>query len=186
VGAAVGLGNIWRFPTLAGESGGGAFVIVYIACVFLLGLPLVLSEIFIGRVGQTDAIGSIRRVAAQSQASPGWSVFGAVGALAAFLIVAFYSVVAGWVLYYVGVMGSDLAQAIMAGDPFPRRAGGGKPRTDPAAAGRHVRQSRSAPGSAFPVHGADALQSLRAASVRASRRPPPTLCRCSSSCLSGW
>ena len=58
VGAAVGLGNIWRFPTLAGESGGGAFVIVYIACVFLLGLPLVLSEIFIGRVGQTDAIGS--------------------------------------------------------------------------------------------------------------------------------
>ena len=118
VGAAVGLGNIWRFPTLAGESGGGAFVIVYIACVFLLGLPLVLSEIFIGRVGQTDAIGSIRRVAAQSQASPGWSVFGAVGALAAFLIVAFYSVVAGWVLYYVGVMGSDLAQAIMAGDPF--------------------------------------------------------------------
>ena len=118
VGAAVGLGNIWRFPTLAGESGGGAFVIVYIACVFLLGLPLVLSEIFIGRVGQTDAIGSIRLVAAQSQASPGWSVFGAVGALAAFLIVAFYSVVAGWVLYYVGVMGSDLAQAIMAGDPF--------------------------------------------------------------------
>ena len=64
VGAAVGLGNIWRFPTLAGESGGGAFVIFYIGCVFLLGLPLVLSEIFIGKVGQTDAIGSIRRVAA--------------------------------------------------------------------------------------------------------------------------
>jgi NSS family neurotransmitter:Na+ symporter len=85
VGAAVGLGNIWRFPTLAGESGGGAFVIVYIACVFLLGLPLVLSEIFIGRVGQTDAVGSIRRVATQSQAAPGWSIFGAIGALAAFL-----------------------------------------------------------------------------------------------------
>ena len=68
VGAAVGLGNIWRFPTLAGESGGGAFVIFYIACVFLLGLPLVLSEVFIGKAGQTDAVGSIRRVAAQSKA----------------------------------------------------------------------------------------------------------------------
>ncbi|MDG5748492.1 sodium-dependent transporter [Qipengyuania sp. XHP0207] len=118
VGAAVGLGNIWRFPTLAGESGGGAFVLFYIACVFLLGLPLVLSEIFIGRVGQTDAVGSIRRVAGQSNASPAWSIFGGIGALAAFLIVSFYSVVAGWVLYYSGVMGADLVDAIMSGDPF--------------------------------------------------------------------
>ena len=118
VGAAVGLGNIWRFPTLAGESGGGAFVFFYIACVFLLGLPLVLSEIFIGRVGQTDAVGSIRKVAAQSQSSPSWAVFGAIGAIAAFLIVSFYSVVAGWVLYYAGVMGGDLIDAIMAGEPF--------------------------------------------------------------------
>lgn len=118
VGAAVGLGNIWRFPTLAGESGGGAFVIFYIGCVFLLGLPLVLSEIFIGKVGQTDAIGSIRRVAAQSQAAPSWSIFGAIGAVAAFLIVSFYSVVAGWVLYYAAVMGADLFSGIAAGDPF--------------------------------------------------------------------
>ena len=118
IGAAVGLGNIWRFPTLAGESGGGAFVIFYIGCVFLLGLPLVLSEIFIGRVGQTDAVGSIRRVAAQSKASHGWSIFGGIGALAAFLILSFYSVVAGWVLYYVGVMGGDFVQAVVSGDPF--------------------------------------------------------------------
>ncbi len=118
IGAAVGLGNIWRFPTLAGESGGGAFVIFYIGCVFLLGLPLVLSEIFIGRVGQTDAVGSIRRVAAQSQASPGWSLFGGIGALAAFLILSFYSVVAGWVLYYAGVLGGDFIQAVLAGEPF--------------------------------------------------------------------
>ena len=118
VGAAVGLGNIWRFPTLAGESGGGAFVIFYIGCVFLLGLPLVLSEIFIGRVGQTDAIGSIRKVATQSGASSRWSLFGGVGALSAFLIVSFYSVVAGWVLYYAGVMGWDLLQAIGSGEPF--------------------------------------------------------------------
>ncbi|MGB7407085.1 MAG: sodium-dependent transporter [Pontixanthobacter sp.] len=118
VGAAVGLGNIWRFPTLAGESGGGAFVFVYILCVFLLGLPLVLSEIFIGRAGQTDAIGSIKHVARKSRVSEGWSIFGAVGALAAWLILSFYSVVAGWVLYYVGVMGMDLIQAILSGDPF--------------------------------------------------------------------
>ena len=118
IGAAVGLGNIWRFPTLAGENGGGAFVLFYIACVFLLGLPLVLSEIFIGRSGQTDAVGSIRKVARESRASESWAIFGGIGALAAFLIVSFYSVVAGWVLYYVGVMGFDLMQAIGSGDPF--------------------------------------------------------------------
>ncbi len=118
VGAAVGLGNIWRFPTLAGESGGGAFVIVYIACVFLLGLPLVLAEIFIGKVGQSDAVGSIRRVAAKSNASSSWSLFGLVGVMAAFPILSFYSVVAGWVLYYSGVLGADFFQAILSGDPF--------------------------------------------------------------------
>lgn len=118
VGAAVGLGNVWRFPTLAGESGGGAFVIFYIACVFLLGLPLVLSEIFIGRAGQSDAVGSIRKVAQQSGVSERWSIFGAIGAVGAFLILSFYSVVAGWVLYYTGVMGWDWLQAIAAGDPF--------------------------------------------------------------------
>ncbi|NNC59964.1 MAG: sodium-dependent transporter, partial [Erythrobacter sp.] len=118
IGAAVGLGNVWRFPTLAGESGGGAFVIFYIGCVFLLGLPLVLSEIFIGRAGQTDAVGSIKKVAQDSGASERWSIFGGIGALAAWLILSFYSVVAGWVLYYVGVMGWDLLQAIGAGDPL--------------------------------------------------------------------
>ncbi len=118
IGAAVGLGNVWRFPTLAGENGGGAFVLFYVACVVLLGLPLVLSEIFIGRAGQTDAVGSIKKVAADSGVSSRWSVFGAIGAIAAFLILSFYSVVAGWVLYYVGVMGADLMQAIGSGDPF--------------------------------------------------------------------
>lgn len=118
IGAAVGLGNVWRFPTLAGESGGGAFVLFYIGCVFLIGLPLVLSEIFIGRTGQTDAVGSIKRVAQQSNASPRWSIFGGIGAMAAFLILSFYSVVAGWVLYYAGVFGLDFLEALLAGDPF--------------------------------------------------------------------
>ncbi len=118
IGAAVGLGNIWRFPTLAGESGGGAFVLFYIGCVFLLGLPLVLSEIFIGRAGQSDAVGSIRNVAAHSRASKSWGLFGGLGALAAFLILSFYSVVAGWVLYYIGVFAADFGSALMAGEPF--------------------------------------------------------------------
>ncbi|GGA04310.1 sodium-dependent transporter [Blastomonas marina] len=118
IGAAVGLGNIWRFPTLAGESGGGAFVLFYIGCVFLLGLPLVLSEIFIGKAGQTDAVGSIRHVAAHSRASKSWGLFGGLGALAAFLILSFYSVVAGWVLYYVGVFAADFGGALLAGEPF--------------------------------------------------------------------
>ena len=118
IGAAVGLGNIWRFPTLAGESGGGAFVIFYIGCVFLLGLPLVLSEIFIGRAGQDDAVGSIRKVAEQSGVSTKWAGFGTVGVIAAFLILSFYSVVAGWVLYYVFVMGGDFLSAIGAGEPL--------------------------------------------------------------------
>ncbi|RPF70419.1 sodium-dependent transporter [Aurantiacibacter spongiae] len=118
IGAAVGLGNLWRFPTLAGESGGGAFVIFYIGCVVLLGLPLLLAEIFIGRAGQTDAVGSIRRVARESRVSPAWTIFGWIGALAAFLIVSFYSVVAGWVLYYAGVFAGDFVGALAAGDPF--------------------------------------------------------------------
>jgi NSS family neurotransmitter:Na+ symporter len=118
VGAAVGLGNVWRFPTLAGENGGGAFVLFYIGCVFLLGLPLVISEIFVGKVGQDGAVGSIRKVAQKSNVSTLWSGFGAVGVLASFLILSFYSVVAGWVLYYVGVMGADFVGAIMSGDPL--------------------------------------------------------------------
>ena len=118
IGAAVGLGNLWRFPTLAGESGGGAFVIFYIGCVVLLGLPLLLAEITIGRAGQTDAVGSVRRVAVESKASTRWSIIGGMGALAAFLIVGFYSVVAGWVLYYAGVFAGDFLQALAAGDPF--------------------------------------------------------------------
>lgn len=118
VGAAVGLGNVWRFPTLAGENGGGAFVLFYVGCVFLLGLPLVISEIFIGKVGKDSATGSIRRVAERSRVSSTWSGFGTIGVLASFLILSFYSVVAGWVLYYVGVLGMDLFGALASGDPF--------------------------------------------------------------------
>lgn len=118
VGAAVGLGNVWRFPTLAGENGGGAFVLFYIGCVVLIGLPLVLSEILIGRSGRSDAIGSVRNVAAESGRSGAWATLGWIEVLCAFLILSFYSVVAGWVIYYAGVMGRDLLGAISSGAPF--------------------------------------------------------------------
>ncbi|MBB3990720.1 NSS family neurotransmitter:Na+ symporter [Croceicoccus naphthovorans] len=118
IGAAVGLGNIWRFPTLAGENGGGAFVLVYIACVALLGLPLVLSEVMIGRAGRSDAATSIANVASQSGKSRRWGMFGGVEILAAFLILSFYSVVAGWALHYVIVMIFELGEVVGQGSPF--------------------------------------------------------------------
>ncbi len=118
VGAAVGLGNIWRFPTLAGENGGGAFVLVYIGFVILLGLPLVLSEILLGRAGGTDAIGSVEKVAEQSRRSRNWKGIGALQITAGFLILSFYSVVAGWVINYVLISGQDWLAALFSGAPF--------------------------------------------------------------------
>lgn len=118
IGAAVGLGNVWRFPTLAGENGGGAFVLFYIGCVVLIGLPLILSEILIGRAGRSDAVDSVRNVAKQSGVSEKWAIFGVFEVVAAFLILGFYSVVAGWVLYYAGVFGADFFGALFSGAPF--------------------------------------------------------------------
>ncbi|MBV1918472.1 MAG: sodium-dependent transporter, partial [Sphingomonadaceae bacterium] len=120
VGAAVGLGNIWRFPTLAGENGGGAFVLVYVLCVALIGMPMVLAEILLGRAGRShaDAAGSVADVAQQSGVSRGWSIFGGIEIAAAFLILSFYSVVAGWVLNYVFLSGADFTQNLFAGDPL--------------------------------------------------------------------
>ncbi|MHB9878104.1 sodium-dependent transporter [Pacificimonas sp. ICDLI1SI03] len=118
IGAAVGLGNVWRFPTIAGQNGGGAFVLFYFGCVLLIGLPLVLSEIMIGRAGRKDAVGSVQAIAKKSGVSPRWASFAWIQITAAFLILSFYSVVAGWVIYYAGVMGADLVGAIADGTPF--------------------------------------------------------------------
>ncbi len=97
LGSAVGLGNIWKFPYLTGENGGAAFIIVYLACTLLVGLPVMISELVIGRRAKANAVTSFEKLA------PGqpWWLIGAGGALAAFLILAFYSEVAGWVLAYI-------------------------------------------------------------------------------------
>ncbi|MDR5874273.1 sodium-dependent transporter [Halomonas sp. CUBES01] len=99
-GSAVGLGNIWRFSYLVGESGGAAFVLVYLACVALVGVPILLSEWMIGRRGQKNPIDSMRELARKSGKSQGWALVGISGVLAGFLILSFYSVIGGWSLNY--------------------------------------------------------------------------------------
>lgn len=95
VGSAVGLGNLWKFPYLAGENGGGAFVLVYVGLVVILGFTLMLAELSIGRHTNSDAYG------AYSKLKKGWGFVGGFGILAGFLILSYYSVVGGWVLKYI-------------------------------------------------------------------------------------
>ncbi|MBE0596859.1 MAG: sodium-dependent transporter [Desulfuromonadales bacterium] len=97
-GSAVGLGNIWKFPYIAGQNGGGAFVLVYLACIVVVGLPIMMAELMIGRHTRRDAVGAFRQLAGRR--SP-WLAAGWVSIAAAFLILSYYSVVAGWTLDYV-------------------------------------------------------------------------------------
>ncbi len=108
VGAAVGLGNLVRFPAEAANNGGGAFVLFYIGCIILIGLPVLLSETLIGRHGQAGAVKSVRHVAAESGASHWWGGIAGLGVIAAFMILAFYCVIGGWVLYYIGLFAADI------------------------------------------------------------------------------
>ncbi|WP_299202079.1 sodium-dependent transporter [uncultured Amphritea sp.] len=103
-GSAVGLGNIWKFPYIAGENGGGAFVLMYLVFILAVGVPIMMAEVLVGRRGRQSPINSMREVAIESDQSPKWALVGWVGALAGFLIFSFYSVVAGWVLAYVASM----------------------------------------------------------------------------------
>lgn len=100
-GAAVGLGNIWKFPYMAGANGGSAFVLVYLVCVVLIGIPLMLAEMIIGRHGQQNAVNSLRKISLESKHSPKWQLVGWIGALTLLLVLSFYSVVAGWSIAYL-------------------------------------------------------------------------------------
>jgi NSS family neurotransmitter:Na+ symporter len=117
-GSAVGLGNLWRFPTEAGSNGGGAFVLLYILCVALIAMPLLLAESLIGRHGQRSTIASAAHLARESGASPAWSLLAVVGLVANTAILTFYCVVAGWVVYFIGTSAVDLVGAIAAGEPL--------------------------------------------------------------------
>ncbi|MCX4189384.1 sodium-dependent transporter [Methylophaga sp. OBS3] len=100
-GAAVGLGNIWKFPYIAGENGGGAFVLVYLLCIFLIGVPVMMAEILIGRRGRQNPMNSLQTLAEDDKRSSAWKYLGAMGVLAGFLILSYYSVIAGQAMSYV-------------------------------------------------------------------------------------
>ena len=99
LGSAVGLGNIWKFPSLTGSNGGAGFLLVYLAATLLVGLPVMISETMLGRSARANAVTSFERLAPKNQG--GWKIIGWMGFAAAFLIMAFYSEVAGWVYAYI-------------------------------------------------------------------------------------
>jgi len=101
IGSAVGLGNIWRFPYVAGESGGGAFVLIYLFFVFVIGVPLLMSEFLIGRRGGMSPINSMRQVAVSEGRSGAWGLVGWMAVFAPVFGLMFYSVVGGWALAYI-------------------------------------------------------------------------------------
>ena len=95
-GSAVGLGNIWKFPYMAGENGGGAFVLIYLVFVATIGIPVMLAEVMLGRRGRQSPINTMKTLAKSSDASKFWGGIGWLGAIAGVLILSFYSVIAGW------------------------------------------------------------------------------------------
>jgi NSS family neurotransmitter:Na+ symporter len=100
VGFAVGMGNIWRFPYLLGENGGSAFLIIYLACALGIGLPLLITEISIGRRGQASASKSFINVAVECGRGKSWGWVGTLGIFCAFVILSYYTVLSGWTLDY--------------------------------------------------------------------------------------
>ena len=100
-GSAVGLGNIWGFPYKAGTNGGGAFVLIYLGCILIIGLPIMISEIIIGRKAGNSPINAMKNVALESKSSSSWQIVGWSGIFAGILILSFYSVIAGICLNYI-------------------------------------------------------------------------------------
>ncbi|MFM9270300.1 sodium-dependent transporter [Halomonas elongata] len=99
-GSAVGLGNIWKFPYMVGDSGGAAFVLIYLLCIALVGLPILVAEWLIGRRGQNNPANAMADLAKSAGQPRIWMIVGISGILGAFLILSFYSVIGGWSLYY--------------------------------------------------------------------------------------
>lgn len=100
-GAAVGLGNVWRFPYMTGTHGGSAFVLVYILCVIIIGLPIMIAELLIGRRARQNPVTALQNLALEAGASRHWGLLGWFGALALIMVLSFYSVVSGWSIAYI-------------------------------------------------------------------------------------
>ncbi|MDK2777762.1 MAG: sodium-dependent transporter [Pseudomonadota bacterium] len=105
-GSAVGLGNIWKFPYITGENGGGAFVLMYLVCILVAGVPVMIAEVLLGRRGRMSPIHTMQAEAKEQQAPAVFSGIGWMGAVSGFFILSFYSVIAGWTLAYIGKMAS--------------------------------------------------------------------------------
>ncbi|HNT92613.1 MAG TPA: sodium-dependent transporter [Bacteroidales bacterium] len=119
-GSAVGLGNIWRFPYVLGENGGGAFLIIYLVIIFAIGIPVMMSELVIGRRTQRNPVGAFRMLSSRRP----WYLVGMMGIVSAFMILAFYTAVAGWTLEYIyqiligGIKGKSSAELTVMFDAF--------------------------------------------------------------------
>jgi len=119
-GSAVGLGNIWRFPYVLGENGGGAFLIIYLVIIFAIGIPVMMSELVIGRRTRRNPVGAFRMLSSRRP----WFLVGMMGIVAAFMILAFYTAVAGWTLEYIyqilagGIQGKSSAELTVMFDSF--------------------------------------------------------------------
>ena len=105
-GSAVGLGNIWKFPYITGENGGGAFVLVYLLCIAFIGVPVMMAEVLIGRAGRESPINTVAKLTRQSGGAKAWGLIGWLGVAAGFLILSFYAVIAGWIVHYIGLLAS--------------------------------------------------------------------------------
>ncbi len=113
-GSAVGLGNIWKFPYITGENGGGTFVLVYLLCIALIGLPIMMAEIMLGRRGKQSPINTMISLAKDENRNPNWMWLGWMGVLAGFLILSYYSVIAGWAMSYIFRTGGGMFVGVTA------------------------------------------------------------------------
>ena len=121
-GSAIGLGNLWKFPFITWENEGGAFVLVYLICIAAVGLPIMMAELLVGRRSQRSAVGALKEAAGRF-----WGIVGGWGVLAAFILLSYYTVIAGWSLYYfaksVGWAMGGFPAGINTGDVFDAQVG---------------------------------------------------------------
>ncbi|HEB28085.1 MAG TPA: sodium-dependent transporter [Porticoccus sp.] len=113
-GSAVGLGNIWKFPYIVGENGGGAFVLVYLLCILLVGIPIMVAEVMLGRKGRQSPINTMRYLTEKAGLHGAWNAIGWLGVTAGLMILSYYAVIAGWALHYIGQMASGAFQGASA------------------------------------------------------------------------
>lgn len=123
-GSAIGLGNLWKFPFITWENDGGAFVLVYLICIAAVGLPIMMAELLIGRRSQRSAVGALKEAA-----GPLWGIVGGWGVLAAFILLSYYTVIAGWSLFYfaksVGWSVGGFPAGLAMGDMFNEQSSNG-------------------------------------------------------------